>query len=212
MSNSPLPQWAIDRVLKKRGRLHIHEDIDPRRTALLVVDVQNAFLVEEDAVSFVPDGTRIIPNVNALAAAVRGTGGKVFWIKNTADRDDLRSWSNWFAMMPAGFAELYLRTMAPGAPGHDLFSGLVIEPEDETVHKRRFSGAPERLVGSSRAPGTPRYRYDPRRRRRDEQLLRMHRARRGHAQLPDDHGQRCECRKDQWRTPRDLGHVLRELR
>ena len=49
-----MPQWAIDIVLGRRGRLHVHENLDPAKTALIVVDLQNAFMVEEVAVAYVP--------------------------------------------------------------------------------------------------------------------------------------------------------------
>src|SRR5262249_51191473 len=39
-----------------------------------------------------------VPNVNRLAAALRETGGKVFWIQNTTNAASLTEWSNWFAM------------------------------------------------------------------------------------------------------------------
>ena len=37
-------QEIIDRVLARRGRLHLYDRLDPKRTALLVVDMQNAFV------------------------------------------------------------------------------------------------------------------------------------------------------------------------
>ena len=39
-----------------------------------------------------------VPNVNRLAATLRETGGKVFWIQNTTNEASLTEWSNWFAM------------------------------------------------------------------------------------------------------------------
>ena len=37
-------QEIIDRVLSRRGRLHIFERLDPSRTALVVIDMQLAFV------------------------------------------------------------------------------------------------------------------------------------------------------------------------
>ena len=34
----------IERVLARRGRLHLFERLEPKRTALLVIDMQNAFV------------------------------------------------------------------------------------------------------------------------------------------------------------------------
>ena len=38
------PREIIERVAVRRGRLHPYDAIDPRRTALVVIDMQNAFL------------------------------------------------------------------------------------------------------------------------------------------------------------------------
>ena len=34
----------VRRVLERRGRLHLFDRLDPRKTALLVIDMQNAFV------------------------------------------------------------------------------------------------------------------------------------------------------------------------
>jgi ureidoacrylate peracid hydrolase len=147
-----IAQWAIDRTLERRGRLHVHDDLDPRRTALVVVDLQNGFMVEEVAAAYIPVAVEIVPTVNRLAAAVRRTGGKVFWIKQTVDAGSAVAWSEWLAMMTPTTRQNLVTNLAPGSRGHELHSGLEVRPEDEVVLKYRFSafvqGAsdlPERL-------------------------------------------------------------------
>ena len=34
----------VERVTARRGRLHLFDTLDPRRCALLVIDMQNAFV------------------------------------------------------------------------------------------------------------------------------------------------------------------------
>ena len=34
MHKIEMPQWAIDRSMERRGKLHVHDDLDPRKTAL----------------------------------------------------------------------------------------------------------------------------------------------------------------------------------
>jgi len=34
----------IERVMARRGKLHLFESLDPKRSALLVIDMQNAFV------------------------------------------------------------------------------------------------------------------------------------------------------------------------
>jgi len=139
MHEIKIAQWAIDRTLERRGRLHVHEDLDPRKTALIVVDMQNGFLVEEVAAAHIPVAVEIVPNVNRLAAAVRRTGGKVFWIKQTVDADSAVAWSEWLAMMTPATRHNLVANLAPGSRGHQLHSGLEVKPEDEMVQKYRFS-------------------------------------------------------------------------
>jgi len=50
------------------------------QTALVVIDLQNAFMLPGMPVE-VPTAREIVPNVNKLAAATRAAGGKVVWIK-----------------------------------------------------------------------------------------------------------------------------------
>jgi ureidoacrylate peracid hydrolase len=139
MHKIEMPQWAIDRALERRGKPHPHEDLDPRKTALIVVDLQNAFMIEEVAVAYVPVAVEIVPNVNRLAAVVRATGGKVFWIKHTIDSGSLTSWSEYLGMLTPGTREGQLKNLAPGSRGHDIYSTLEIKPVDEVVQKYRFS-------------------------------------------------------------------------
>src|SRR6516164_2803326 len=45
MHKVSIPQSIIDRVIARRGREHVFEDIEPAKTALVVVDMQNAFML-----------------------------------------------------------------------------------------------------------------------------------------------------------------------
>jgi ureidoacrylate peracid hydrolase len=152
MHQIKIAQWAIDRALERRGRLHVHADLEPRKTALVVVDLQNGFMVEEVAAAFIPVAVEIVPTVNRLATAVRRTGGKVFWIKQTVDAASAIAWSEWLAMMTPDTRRNLVGNLAPGSRGHELYPGLEVLPQDEVVLKYRFSafvqGAsdlPERL-------------------------------------------------------------------
>jgi ureidoacrylate peracid hydrolase len=149
MHRIQIPQWAIDRTLERRGKLHVHQDLDPSKTALIVVDLQNAFMVEDVAVAYVPVAVEIVPNVNRLAATVRRTGGKVFWIKQTVDEASSVAWSEWLNMMTPSVRESLVRNLAPGSRGHAIYSTLEMKPEDEVVQKYCFSAF---VQGSSDLP------------------------------------------------------------
>jgi ureidoacrylate peracid hydrolase len=149
MHNIEIPQWAIDRTLERRGKLHVHDNLDPSKTALIVVDLQNAFMVEEVAAAYVPVAVEIVPNVNRLAAAVRRTGGKVFWIKQTVDKTSAVAWSEWLNMMTPEVRGSLVTNLAPGSRGHAIYPDLEVKPEDEIVRKYRFSAF---VQGSSDLP------------------------------------------------------------
>jgi ureidoacrylate peracid hydrolase len=139
MHDFTMPPWAIDRVMQRRGTLHVHDDMDPRRTALIVVDLQNGFMVPAYTPMPVQTAMATVPNVNRLAAALRETGGKVFWIQNTTNEASLMEWSNWFAMSRPELVQERINCFREDAPGHALYPDLEVRPEDEIVYKYRFS-------------------------------------------------------------------------
>src|SRR5688500_9720985 len=73
---------VIDRIMKRRGKMHVHDKIDAKRAALVSIDMQVAFL-GEGLPSEVPMARAIVPNINKLAAAMRAAGGTVAWIYST---------------------------------------------------------------------------------------------------------------------------------
>ncbi|MBN8963870.1 MAG: isochorismatase family protein, partial [Rhizobiales bacterium] len=87
MHKIAIPQSVIDRVVARRGREHIFDDLDPAKTALVVVDLQNGFMSPDVAHAPCLMAQQIVPNVNRLAQAVRATGGTVIWIQ-TAYTDE----------------------------------------------------------------------------------------------------------------------------
>ena len=93
LAGATIPDAIVERVIQRRGTEHSFANLDPARMALLVIDLQHAFM--NDAVGFaaVPAERDIVPAVNRLAAAVRETGGGVFWIKMTHDERCFAEWS-----------------------------------------------------------------------------------------------------------------------
>jgi ureidoacrylate peracid hydrolase len=149
MHEFTMPQWAIDRAMQRRGRLHVFDDLDPKKSALVVVDLQNGFMVPEHTPTPVKTAIGTVPAVNRLAAALRETGGKVFWIKNTTDENSRREWSNFFGMGRPEVMQERFDMFRAGAPGHKIYPGLEVLPADEIVYKYRFSAF---IQGSSDLP------------------------------------------------------------
>jgi ureidoacrylate peracid hydrolase len=139
MHEFSMPQWAVDRVMERRGKLHIYDDLRPDKTALVVVDLQNGFMLPEYSPRPVETAKGTVPNVNKLAEALRATGGKVVWIKNTVDDRSLEEWSHWYNMGKPEWSRQRAETFREGAAGHAIYSDLVVKAEDDIVHKHRFS-------------------------------------------------------------------------
>ena len=76
MHKIEISSWAVERVMARRGRLHPFDDLDPARTALVVVDLQNGFMTPGQPAE-VAQAREIVPNVNRLARATRAAGATV---------------------------------------------------------------------------------------------------------------------------------------
>lgn len=79
-----LHDWSIEpreyaRHEERRGRRHAFEQLDPHRTALVVVDMVE-FFVEQN-----PYACGIVDNIERLAGALRSAGGVVAWVLPSAE-------------------------------------------------------------------------------------------------------------------------------
>ena len=130
---------AIERILSRRGQLHIHNQVDPARTALIVIDMQNAF-VQPDLPSAVPVAREIVPNINRLAATLRDCGGTVVWICTTFTENTINDWSAFFGgVYSTEFSAAVISNLCAGAEGHALWSELDVREQDWKISKNRFS-------------------------------------------------------------------------
>jgi ureidoacrylate peracid hydrolase len=134
-----VPQSVIDRVVARRGREHVNENVDPVKTALVVVDMQNAFMLPGVAHALCPMAEKIVPNINRLARAVRESGGTVVWIKTTFKDDALTNWSTYFEMVTPQQGAKRIAALTAGSRGHELWAALDVRPNDLIVEKARFS-------------------------------------------------------------------------
>jgi ureidoacrylate peracid hydrolase len=132
-----IPQHIVDRVMERRGRLNVVERLDPERTALIVIDMQNAFLAAGAAVE-VPAAREIVPNINRLAQAARKAGGTVVWVQMTIP--DRATWPVFFdSTVGPDRVEKIIEQLRPGSRGHALWPELETGQGDLVVAKNRFS-------------------------------------------------------------------------
>jgi ureidoacrylate peracid hydrolase len=134
-----IPKPVIDEVVRQRGREHCFDDLDPAKTALLVVDMQNAFLMKGVAHALCEEALQIVPNINTVARALRKAGGAVVWIQTVANDETHLSWSVRDTMDGPARAAKRDAALAFGSVGHALWPELDVKPDDVTVQKTRFS-------------------------------------------------------------------------
>jgi len=139
MHKISIPQSVVDRVVARRGREHIHDDLDPAKTALVVIDMQNAFMLPGVAHSLCLEAQEIVPNINKLAQAVRDTGGSVVWIQGTYTDETKKSWSVYYDISKPEQNRKRAEALTPGSKGFELWADLDARPDDLYVRKNRFS-------------------------------------------------------------------------
>ncbi len=149
LRGATIPHSIVERVIERRGAEHCFAELDPAKTALVVIDLQHAFLNDAVGHAVCPAARDIVPAVNRLAAAVRETGGGVFWVQMTHDRRCLDEWSVAFEISTPAMREKRIAALSEGGLGHQLWPDLELRPEDEIVKKYRYSAF---LPGTSDLP------------------------------------------------------------
>ena len=145
MHRLDIRQSTIDSVLRRAGKRHPFDTIDPRKSALVVIDMQNHF-VAPGFMAETPMAREIAPDINRLAAGVRAMGGHVVWVQNVTT-GTWESWSTYHGCLQTpDRAKRRFASMEDGAEGHKLWPGLEVRSEDTCMNKRRYSAF---LQGSS---------------------------------------------------------------
>jgi len=131
-------QPTVDFILRRRGRLHIYESLEAAKTALIVVDMQRAF-VDEGAAIETAAARGIVPNINRLANALRAAGGTVVWIKSTYGPRPEDYWPTFFDhVMSTEAAERFRGALIDGCDSHGIYDPLEVDGDDPIISKNRF--------------------------------------------------------------------------
>jgi ureidoacrylate peracid hydrolase len=138
-------QEIVDRVLARRGHYHLFDALDPRRTALLIIDMQKLFC-EPGSPAEVPASREIVEPINRLTAELRKMEVPVIWVVHANSQASGRSdWELFFNYIVA--EKVREKTLEALLPGHQqIWSGLAVDPADCTVIKNRYSAL---IAGSS---------------------------------------------------------------
>jgi ureidoacrylate peracid hydrolase len=138
-------QEIIDRLLARRGRYHWFEELDPRRTVLLIIDMQELFCAP-GAPAEVPGSRDIVEPINRLTEQLRAIGVPIIWVLHANTETGARSdWELFFNYVVAD--EVREKTRKSLAPGNQqVWSGLTVDFSDTQIIKNRYSAL---IAGSS---------------------------------------------------------------
>ena len=129
-----LHDWYIEpreyeRHEERRGRRHAFDVLDPRRTALVVVDMV-PFFVEHNAYAL-----GIVPNIEKLAGALRSSGGTVAWVlPSTEAPPEART-----EFLGPAIAETYRMSAGAGPLRDRLWHQFEVNAADLVVEKSSAS-------------------------------------------------------------------------
>lgn len=134
-----------ERVMARRGRYHLFDHLDPRRTALAVIDMQSTFCAP-DSPAEVAGSRGIVPNINSLTDGLRRMGVAVIWILHANSRLGAHSdWDLFFDHFVHGHVrERTIESLTPGR--QTVWPELATAPTDLTLFKNRYSAV---IPGSS---------------------------------------------------------------
>ncbi len=121
-----LPQWAIDKMTRRRGRRYAYEVIDPAATALVVVDATKPFI------EGTPCAAAIVTPIARLADCLRTAGGTVAWVTPEPMAPDNSN-------LAALWGQDRLQQVAGDGALTVLADGLEPVPQDITVEKKGYS-------------------------------------------------------------------------
>jgi len=133
-----MPQYVLDRIMNKRGRLHVFDALQPERTAFVIIDMQNAFVKGKVKAE---TALAIMPKINQLATAVRELGGRVAWVQleaGDADGNSVAELYHKYFFTTAG-AEGHRSSLTPGDWGHEICEELDVRDDDIRAWKTRHS-------------------------------------------------------------------------
>jgi len=124
----------------RRDRLEVFESLDPKKTALLAIDMQRAW-TDPDGSWYFPQAREAIEPINHLASTLRLGGGRVVWIQHvTGQPGTPEYWATYLDnFLSDAQRDGALAAIQEGSPFRDLDPGLDVQESDMRIAKRRYS-------------------------------------------------------------------------
>ncbi len=130
--------FVKERLLQIRGDLRIFPDLDPGKTALVAIDMQNAFLEPNGPIP-VRSALEIVEPINRAAQGCRELGVPVIWIRShhPANGGDWRHFFDHFVRPDR--REAAAAHLSADAHGSQFYSEMDVQDSDYIVIKNRYS-------------------------------------------------------------------------
>ncbi len=128
-----LPDWAVE-----RGRYMNHfPAIDPARTALVVIDMQNVFM-EPAEVFGNPNALDIVGSVNRAVRTLRDAGATVIWTRETVSDEAALAMPDWQYDLSIPTVRRAVETMVAGTRSHAVHDAMDVRDGDIVIDKYRY--------------------------------------------------------------------------
>jgi hypothetical protein len=130
--------FVKERLLQIRGDLRIFKDLDPGKTALVAIDMQNAFLEPNGPIP-VRSALEIVEPINRAAQGCRELGVPVIWIRShhPTNGGDWRHFFDHFVRPDR--REAAAAHLSADAHGSQFYSEMDVQDSDYIVIKNRYS-------------------------------------------------------------------------
>jgi ureidoacrylate peracid hydrolase len=130
--------FVKERLLRIRGDLRIFKDLDPAKTALVIIDMQNAFLEPGGPIE-VPAAREIVATINRAAQGCRELGVPVIWIRSHHPRNG-GDWRHFFDhFVRPERREAAAAHLSADAHGSQFYPEMDLRDDDYVVIKNRYS-------------------------------------------------------------------------
>ena len=130
--------FVKERLLQIRGDLRIFKDLDPAKTALVAIDMQNAFLEPGGPIP-VPSALEIVEPINRAAQGCRELGMPVIWIRShhPTNGGDWRHFFDHFVRPDR--RDSAAAHLSADAHGSQFYPEMDVRDSDFIVIKNRYS-------------------------------------------------------------------------
>ena len=130
--------FVKERLMRIRGDLRLYKDLEPSKTALVIIDMQNAFVAEGGVIE-VAASRDIIPAINKMASGCRDLGMPVIWIRSHHPKVGA-DWRHFFDhFVHPDRKDAAAAMLSDDAPTSRFYADMDVRDEDYIVVKNRYS-------------------------------------------------------------------------